>query len=88
MFGRILIAIVRGYQIGISTWTPPACRFVPTCSEYAIEVIQLHGAVRGTWLAIRRIGRCHPWGGFGSDPVPARAEMNAAERACVTETVR
>ncbi len=88
MFQRILIAIIRGYQDGISAWTPPTCRFAPTCSEYAIEVIQLHGAARGIWLAVRRIGRCHPWGDFGSDPVPPRVEMNSAERACVTERVR
>ena len=88
MFKRILIAIIRGYQSGISAWTLPTCRFVPTCSEYAIEVIQLHGAARGIWLAVRRIGRCHPWGDFGPDPVPLRVEMNSAERACVTERVR
>jgi len=88
LFRKILIAIIRGYQGGISVWTPPTCRFVPTCSEYAIEVIQSHGAARGIWLALRRIGRCHPWGDFGPDPVPPRVEMNSAERACVTERVR
>jgi len=88
LFGRILIAIVRGYQVGISAGTSPTCRFLPTCSEYAIEVIRLHGALRGTWLAVHRIGRCHPWGSFGPDPVPSRVEVNSAKRACVTERVR
>ena len=71
MFGRILIGAVRGYQLMISGWTPPTCRFTPSCSSYAIEAIEEHGAPRGMWLAVRRIGRCHPWGGHGYDPVPA-----------------
>jgi uncharacterized protein len=71
VLGKILTAAVRAYQVGISSWTPASCRFTPTCSAYAIEAIERHGAVRGTWLAVRRIGRCHPWGGFGYDPVPA-----------------
>ena len=87
MLRKILIAMIRGYQVGISTWTQPACRFVPTCSEYAIEVIQLHGALRGTWLAVRRIGRCHPWGSFGSDPAPP-VEMNSAKNRCATGKAR
>lgn len=70
MVGRILIALVRGYQLAISSWTPPSCRFTPTCSAYAIEALSRHGALRGSWLALRRIVRCHPWGGFGWDPVP------------------
>ena len=70
MFGRILIGLVRGYRVAISSWTPPTCRFTPTCSTYAIEAIGKHGAVRGGWLVLWRIGRCHPWGGYGSDPVP------------------
>ena len=71
MLGRILIGAVRGYQLLVSPWTPPACRYTPSCSVYAIEAIEEHGAVRGAWLAVRRIGRCHPWGGHGYDPVPA-----------------
>ena len=70
MLGRILISIVRFYQVAISSWTPASCRFTPTCSSYAIDAIREHGSVRGGWLALRRIGRCHPWGGFGFDPVP------------------
>ncbi|MCQ2227016.1 MAG: membrane protein insertion efficiency factor YidD [Bacteroidales bacterium] len=67
---RILILLVRFYQRCISPMTPPSCRFTPTCSQYAIEAIQKHGALKGTWLAIKRILRCNPWGGHGYDPVP------------------
>lgn len=70
MLGRILIGAVRFYQLAISPWTPASCRFTPTCSAYAIGALEEHGALRGAWLALRRIGRCHPWGGFGYDPVP------------------
>jgi putative membrane protein insertion efficiency factor len=67
---RLLRGLVRGYQLLLRPWLPPACRYQPTCSEYALEALQAHGAVRGTWLATRRICRCHPWGGTGHDPVP------------------
>ena len=70
MLGRILIGLVRGYQLLVSPWTPPSCRYTPTCSAYAMEAIELHGALRGSWLAVCRIARCHPWGGHGYDPVP------------------
>ncbi len=70
MLGRILIGAVRLYQLAISPWTPASCRFTPTCSAYAIGALQEHGALRGTWLSLRRVGRCHPWGGSGYDPVP------------------
>ena len=72
MLARFLIGLVRLYQLAISPWMPPACRFTPTCSAYAIDALREHGALRGLWLAARRIARCHPWGGFGYDPVPAR----------------
>lgn len=71
MFGRILIGVIRLYQVAISSWTPATCRFSPTCSAYAIDAIRGRGAARGGWLALRRITRCHPWGGYGYDPVPA-----------------
>ncbi len=61
---------IRLYQRCISPYMPPACRFTPTCSEYAIQAIRKHGPVKGTGLAIWRILRCNPWGGSGYDPVP------------------
>ena len=66
----ILILPVRFYQKFISPLTPPSCRFTPTCSQYAVEALRKHGPVKGLWLAIIRILRCHPWGGSGYDPVP------------------
>jgi len=65
-----LIAPIRFYQLVISPWTGHACRFTPTCSAYAIAAIERHGALRGLWLAVCRIGRCHPWSAGGVDPVP------------------
>lgn len=67
---RPLIWCVRFYQLAISPHFPPVCRFTPTCSQYAIEALRRHGPVRGLWLSIKRIARCHPWGGSGYDPVP------------------
>jgi len=61
--------LIRFYQICISPLKPPSCRFVPTCSEYAMEALQKHGLFKGLYLATRRIFRCHPWGGHGYDPV-------------------
>ena len=66
------IGLIRIYQWLISPLLPRACRFAPSCSEYAAEAIALHGAARGGWLALRRLLRCHPWGGEGFDPVPQR----------------
>ena len=68
--GIVLIGVTRGYQFFLSPILPRTCRFHPTCSSYAIEAIHEHGAIRGGWLALKRIGRCHPWGGGGFDPVP------------------
>ena len=70
MVARALILVVRGYQGGISPFLPPSCRYTPTCSAYAVEALQRHGATRGSWLTLRRLARCHPWGGHGYDPVP------------------
>lgn len=67
---RVLIGLVLVYQYGISPLIGPRCRFWPTCSNYAIEAIQIHGPVRGGWLALRRILRCHPFCAGGVDPVP------------------
>ena len=67
-----LISILKFYKKAISPWLPIACRYKPTCSEYMIEAIQKHGAWHGVILGIKRISRCHPWGGSGFDPVPEK----------------
>ena len=66
----LLVAVLKGYRYAISPLLGSNCRFVPSCSEYAIEAIQRHGSGRGGWLAMRRLGRCHPWCDGGHDPVP------------------
>jgi hypothetical protein len=66
----VLIALVRGYQKFISPGLPPSCRFAPSCSQYTLEALQRHGALRGGWLGARRLVRCHPWHPGGYDPVP------------------
>lgn len=66
--------IIRFYQVAISPYTPASCRFAPTCSNYAIEALEKHGLLQGGWLALRRISKCHPWGGSGYDPVPEKRE--------------
>jgi putative membrane protein insertion efficiency factor len=70
MLAKLLVMVVRGYQMVISPWLPPACRYTPSCSQYAIEALQRHGALKGTWLAARRLARCHPFRAGGHDPVP------------------
>ena len=67
---RLLLALIRAYRYLLSPWWGSQCRFTPTCSEYAAEAIERHGALHGGWLALRRIGRCHPWHAGGFDPVP------------------
>ncbi|GAA0981129.1 hypothetical protein GCM10009602_57610 [Nocardiopsis tropica] len=69
-FARVLILPIRGYQRFISPLFPPVCRFYPSCSTYAVQALRVHGALYGSWLAIRRIGRCHPFNPGGLDPVP------------------
>jgi putative membrane protein insertion efficiency factor len=66
----ILILAVRGYQVSLGQLLPPSCRYFPSCSAYAIEAIEKHGAARGAWLAAKRIARCHPFRPGGYDPVP------------------
>lgn len=73
----LLILPVRFYQAAISPWLPPNCRYTPTCSNYTIEAIQTLGPLRGTWLAVKRILSCHPWGGHGHDPVPKPNEQTS-----------
>jgi putative membrane protein insertion efficiency factor len=68
--GKFIISLIRFYQAAISPYFLPSCRYTPTCSAYGVEAVQKHGPVKGTWLAIRRIVSCHPWGGSGYDPVP------------------
>jgi putative membrane protein insertion efficiency factor len=68
----VLKFLIRGYQLAISPLFGPRCRFYPSCSHYAFEAIDTHGAVRGAWLAIKRIARCHPFHEGGFDPVPGR----------------
>lgn len=63
---------VRAYRLLLSPWVGHGCRFQPTCSVYALDALERHGAIRGGWLALRRILRCNPWGGSGYDPVPGR----------------
>lgn len=65
-----LLLLVRFYQLCISPLTPPSCRFTPTCSQYALEALRKYGPLKGGWLTLRRLARCHPWGGSGYDPVP------------------
>lgn len=65
-----LILLVRFYQVSISPLKPPSCRFTPTCSQYAIEALRKYGPIKGLYLTVRRLLRCHPWGGSGYDPVP------------------
>jgi uncharacterized protein len=67
---KILISLIKLYQKVISPLTPPSCRFYPTCSHYGIEAVEKHGALKGSWLAVRRISKCHPFHEGGFDPVP------------------
>jgi putative membrane protein insertion efficiency factor len=71
---RLLVTVVRLYRAAVSPWLAPRCRFAPSCSAYAIEALTRHGALRGGWLTLRRVSRCHPWNPGGYDPVPPRNE--------------
>ncbi len=70
LLSKLMLALIAFYRTCISPLTPPACRFTPTCSQYAQEAIRKYGPFRGGWLAFKRILRCHPFGGSGYDPVP------------------
>ena len=76
----ILKAPIRAYQYVISPLLPPSCRHLPTCSDYTAEAITIHGPLKGLWLGLKRISRCHPWGTSGYDPVPQRRQ--AAQGCC------
>lgn len=70
MMARILISIVKAYQLVLSPFFGQQCRFYPTCSQYSVEAIQKHGALRGTYYTVHRLARCHPWCAGGHDPIP------------------
>lgn len=72
MIGKFLILLVKLYQLTLSHLIGRGCRFNPSCSQYMIDAIREWGALKGVWLGLRRIGRCHPWGGHGYDPVPKK----------------
>ena len=76
MLQKILIGIVQGYRWFLSPWLGSACRFTPTCSAYALEALQQHGAARGSYLTVRRLVRCHPWCAGGHDPVPTNGKTS------------
>lgn len=80
---RCIVVLIRGYQILISPLLGPRCRFYPSCSHYALDAVRTHGALRGGWLALRRLGRCHPLNPGGYDPVPA-APQPALAPCCET----
>lgn len=75
---RVMVRVVRVYQYA-AAGRPSPCRHVPSCSTYAVEALEAHGALRGSWLALRRLGRCHPWGTSGYDPVPEPRRRRAAD---------
>ena len=77
---RLLLGLIVGYRYVLSPLLGPSCRFYPTCSAYASEAIETHGALRGSWLAVRRISKCHPWHPGGIDPVPPAKPPKAARR--------
>ena len=74
-----LILLIRGYQLIVSPILGSNCRFMPTCSEYAIESLKAYGLIKGAFLTIKRIGKCHPWGSHGYDPIPTKMEKNKYE---------
>ena len=76
IFSKFIVGLVRFYQLAISPWMGSSCRYSPTCSQYMIEAVNEWGPLKGFWLGIKRIGRCHPWGDHGHDPVPPRISNN------------
>jgi putative membrane protein insertion efficiency factor len=78
---RAAAGLLRAYQLVISPIYGPVCRYAPSCSHYAHEAVSKHGIARGGWLALKRLARCHPWGGSGFDPVPEQAPNAHGERA-------
>ncbi|MFQ5678458.1 MAG: membrane protein insertion efficiency factor YidD [Gemmatimonadota bacterium] len=74
MLARLILGLIRLYRATVSPWLPPTCRYTPTCSRYASEAVERYGPWKGSWLAVRRLLRCHPLGGRGWDPVPREAD--------------
>ena len=70
------LGLLKIYQYCISPYLLPSCRFTPSCSQYGIEALKIHGPYKGMWLALKRIGRCHPWGKSGFDPVPEKKDLH------------
>ena len=81
LLARGLILLVQAYRRVVSPLLAPRCRFVPSCSAYAVEALRVHGALRGLWLSVRRVARCHPWHPGGVDPVPARRAEQVPDRS-------
>jgi putative membrane protein insertion efficiency factor len=76
MIQRLLIGLVQGYRLLLSPWLGSACRFTPTCSAYALQALEQHGAGQGSYLVLRRLARCHPWCAGGHDPVPPSSTLS------------
>ncbi len=76
---RILVILIRAYQWLLSPFLGQNCRYHPSCSHYAVEAVERHGPIRGTWMALRRVGRCHPWHEGGYDPVPPAESSTTTE---------
>ncbi|GHT82962.1 putative membrane protein insertion efficiency factor [Betaproteobacteria bacterium] len=79
---RFFSALIRAYQLGISPLLGPRCRFYPSCSNYALEAIAVYGIGKGSWLALRRLARCHPWHPGGVDPLPQATQANTSAGCC------
>jgi putative membrane protein insertion efficiency factor len=79
---KVLRFLLRFYQLAISPMMAPSCRFHPSCSNYALEALQVHGAAKGSLLALKRVCRCHPWNDGGVDPVPPAGKSNSSTTAC------
>lgn len=78
----VLLLLLRSYKLLLSPWLGSNCRFTPSCSAYAMEAIQIHGAAAGCWLAVKRLLRCHPWGASGQDPVPINSRASFTTSQC------
>jgi putative membrane protein insertion efficiency factor len=80
MMQRVLLTLVNGYRLLLSPWLGSVCRFTPTCSAYAAQALEQHGAAKGSYLTLRRIGRCHPWCAGGHDPVPSGTSFSSPDQ--------